>query len=182
MNEHDHSNRLIWGIIVVGVLSLGSVGLVWSTGGPLPSKAVAAVPAKAKAEVAAAPHADAVVGLEKRLAHIEARMKDPPPAVDTSQLEARLKDLQSQLATVQTQLGAFKVSDLDALKTKIDRAGKAEPESVKTTIDALQTDVGNLHKSVDQLSQQVASVTAPVDSKHSSQSESKHSSHKSHHR
>jgi chromosome segregation ATPase len=178
MNEHDHSNRLIWGILVVGVLSFASVGLVWSTGGPLPSKALAAVPHKAKAE--AAPHADAVAGLEKRLGHLEARMKEPPPAADTSQLDARIKDLQSQLAAVQTQLGAFKVSDIDALKAKIDRAGKANPESVKT-IEALQTDVGNLHKSVDQLSEQVASATASDDSKHSSQSESKHSSHKSHH-
>jgi chromosome segregation ATPase len=176
MNEHDHSNRLIWGILVVGVLSFASVGLVWTTGGPLPSKALAAVPAKAKA----APHVDAVAELEKRMGHLEARMKDQPPAADTSQLDARIKDLQSQLAAVQTQLGAFKVSDIDALKAKIDRAGKANPESVKT-IEALQTDVGNLHKSVDQLSEQVASATASDNSKHSSQSESKHSSHKSHH-
>jgi septal ring factor EnvC (AmiA/AmiB activator) len=171
MNEHDHSNRLIWGIIVVGAVFFGSVGLVWSTGGQLPSKALAEVP-KAKAVVAAAPHADAIAGLEKRLLHLEAGMK-APPTFDTSQLEAQLKDLQSQLAAVQTQLGAFKVSDLDALKTKIDSAGKANPESVKTTIGALQTDVGDLHKRFDQLSQQVASVTAP-DVKHSSQ-KSQHS-------
>jgi chromosome segregation ATPase len=168
MNEHDHSNRLIWGIIVIGVVFFGSVGLVWSTGGPLPSKALAEVP-KAKA----IPPAEAVAGLEKRVVHLEDRMKAPPaPASDTSQLEARLKDLQSQVAAVQTQLGTFKGSDLDALKTKID-AKKTNPDSVKTTIDALQTDVGNLHKSVDQLSQQVASVTGS-DSKHSSQ-KSQHS-------
>lgn len=174
MNEHDHSNRLIWGIIVIGVVFFGSVGLVWSTGGPLPSKALAEVP---KAKVI--PPAEAVAGLEKRVVHLEDRMKAPPAAAaDTSQLEARLKDLQSQVAAVQTQLGTFKASDLDALKRKVDNTtGKANPESanVKTTIDALQTDVGNLHKSVDQLSQQVASVTATAsDSKHSSQ-KSQHS-------
>ncbi|WP_439925205.1 hypothetical protein [Nitrobacter sp. JJSN] len=172
MNEHDHSNRLIWGIIVIGVVFFGSVGLVWSTGGPLPSKALAEVP---KAKVI--PPAEAVAGLEKRVVHLEDRMKAPPaPASDTSQLEARLKDLQSQVAAVQTQLGTFKASDLDALKKKVDNTtGKANPESVnvKTTIDALQTDVGNLHKSVDQLSQQVASVTGS-DSKHNSQ-KSQHS-------
>ena len=153
MNEHDRSNQLIWAIAVVGLVFFLSVGLVLSTGGPLPSKAKE-VPTK------------------KRGLQLEARMK-VPPTFDTSQLEAQLKGLESQLAAVQTQLGAFRVSDFDALKTKIDRAGKANSESVKTRIDALQTDVGNLHTRFDQLSQQAAPVTAP-DPKQSSQ-KSQHS-------
>jgi septal ring factor EnvC (AmiA/AmiB activator) len=173
MNEHDHSNRLIWGIAVVAVVFFGSVGLVWSTGGPLPSKALAEIPA---AKAKAAPHTDAVAGLETRLLHLEAKMK-APPTFDSSQLEAQLKNLQSQLAAVQTQLGAFKVSDLDALRTKIDSAEAANSESVKTTISALRTDIGNLNTRFDQLSQQVASAAAPA----ATEPAVKHSSHKSHH-
>jgi hypothetical protein len=168
MNEHDRSNKLIWALAIVGLVSFGSVGLVWSTGGPLPSKARAEVP-KAKVEV---PSAAAVAGLEKRMGQLEAGMK-APPTFDSSQLEAQLKGLKSQLTAVQTQLGTFKVSEFDALKTKIDSAGKANSESVKTTITALQTDVGNLNKRFDQLSQQVASATATDDHKQSSQKHSR---------
>ena len=168
MNEHDRSNKLIWALAIVGLVSFGSVGLVWSTGGSLPSKARAEVP-KAKVEV---PSAAAVAGLEKRMGQLEAGMK-APPTFDSSQLEAQLKGLKSQLTAVQTQLGTFKVSEFDALKTKIDSAGKANSESVKTTINALQTDVGNLNKRFDQLSQQVASATATDDHKQSSQKHSR---------
>lgn len=173
MNEHDRSSKLIWGLAIVGLVSLGSVGLVWSTGGPLPSKARAEVP-KAKVEI---PSAAAVAGLEKRMGQLEAGMK-APPTFDSSQLEAQLKGLESKLTAVQTQLGTFKVSEFDALKTKIDSAGKANSEkanseSVKTTINALQTDVGNLNKRFDQLSQQVASATATDDHKQSSQKHSR---------
>jgi outer membrane murein-binding lipoprotein Lpp len=168
MNEHDRSNKLIWALAIVGLVSFGSVGLVWSTGGPLPSKARAEVP-KAKVEV---PSAAAVAGLEKRMGQLEAGMK-APPTFDSSQLEAQLKGLESKLTAVQTQLGTFKMSEFDALKTKIDSAGKANSESVKTTINALQTDVGNLNKRFDQLSQQVASATATDDHKQSSQKHSR---------
>ena len=157
MNEHDRSNQLIWAIAVVGLVFFLSVGLVLSTGGPLPSKAKE-VPTK------------------KRGLQLEARM-NVPPTFDTSQLEAQLKGLESQLAAVQTQLGTFRVSDFDALKTKIDSAGKENSESVKTMIDALRTDVGTLHTRFDQLSQQVTSATAPElkpDLKQSSQ-KSQHS-------
>ncbi len=169
MNEHDRSNQMIWALAIVGLVSFGSLGLVWSTGGPLPSKAKAEVP-KVKVEV---PSADAVAGLEKRVVHLEAGMKTPP-TFDTSQLEAQLKGLESQLTAVQTQLGTFRAADFDALKTKIDSTGKAGSDSVKTTINALQTDVGNLNKRFDQLSQQVASATAPDEHKQSSQ-KSQHS-------
>jgi hypothetical protein len=170
MNEHDRANKLmILTMTVVSLLVLGSVGLVWSSGNPLPSKQIAEVP-KAKAQVAS-PQPDAVAMLDKRLVQVESKMK-VPPAFDTSQIEAQLKGLESQLAAVQTQLGTFKVSDFDALKTNIDSAAKASSESVKRTIDALQTDVENLNKRFDQLSQQVTSVTA---------SELKHSSQKSQH-
>jgi prefoldin subunit 5 len=173
MNEHDRSNQLmIWNMTVVGLLVLGSVGLVLSSGNPLPSKAIAEVPTKAKAEVTSL-QADAVAMLDKRLVQIESKMK-VPPTFDTSQLEAQLKGLESQLAAVQTQLGTFRVSDFDALKTKIDSAAKASSESVKRTIDTLQTDVGNLNKRFDQLSRQAPSVTAPDDVKHSLQ-KSQHS-------
>jgi prefoldin subunit 5 len=172
MNEHDRANKLmIWTMTVVSLLVAGSVGLVWSSGNPLPSKPIAEVP-KAKAQVAS-PQADAVAMLDKRLVQVESKMKDPP-TFDTSQLEAQLKGLESQVAAIQTQLGTFRVSDFDALKTKIDSAATANSESVKTTIDALQTDVGNLNKRFDQLSQQAPSVTAPDDVKHRSQ-KSQHS-------
>lgn len=176
MNEHDRSNQLmIWTMTVVGLLVFGSVYMVLSSGNPLPSKLQAEVPTKAKAEVTS-PQADAVAGLDKRLVQLESKMK-VPPTFDTSQLEAQLKGLESQLAAVQTQLGTFRVSDFDALKTKIDSAGKENSESVKTMIDALRTDVGTLHTRVDQLSQQVTSATAPElkpDLKQSSQ-KSQHS-------
>jgi hypothetical protein len=168
MNEHDRSNQLIWALAIVALVSFGSVGLVWSSGSPLPSIAKAEVP-KAKVEV---PSAAAVSGLEKRVGQLEAGMK-APPTFDSSQLEAQLKGLESQLTAVQTQLGTFRVSEFDALKTKIDSAGKANSESVKTTINALQTDVGNLNKRFDQLSQQVASTTATDDHKQSSQKHSR---------
>ncbi len=171
MNEHDRSNQLIWAIVIVGLVSFGSLGLVWSTGGPLPSIAKAEVP-KAKAVTSAA-HADEVAGLEKRVLHLEAAMK-APPTFDTSQLEAQLKGLESQVAALQTQLGTFRVSDFDALKTKIDSAAKANSGSVQTKIDALQIDVGNLNKRLDELSQQAPSVTATDDVKRSSQ-KSQHS-------
>jgi septal ring factor EnvC (AmiA/AmiB activator) len=176
MNEHDRSNQLmIWTMTVVGLLVFGSVYMVLSSGNPLPSKLQAEVPTKAKAEVTS-PQADAVAGLDKRLVQLESKMK-VPPTFDTSQLEAQLKGLESQLAAVQTQLGTFRVSDFDALKTKIDSAGKENSESVKTMIDALRTDVGTLHTRFDQLSQQVTSATAPElkpDLKQSSQ-KSQHS-------
>jgi polyhydroxyalkanoate synthesis regulator phasin len=176
MNEHDRSNQLmIWTMTVVGLLVFGSVYMVLSSGNPLPSKAQP-VPTKAKAEVTSAPRADAIAGLEKRVIHLEAEMK-APPTFDASQLEAQLKGLESRLTAVQTQLGTFRVSDFDALKTKIDSAGKENSESVKTMIDALRTDVGTLHTRVDQLSQQVTSATAPElkpDLKQSSQ-KSQHS-------
>ena len=158
MNEHDRANRLmILTMTVVILLVAGSVGLVWSSGNALPSKSIAEVP-KAKAQVAS-PQVDAVAMLDKRLVEVESKMK-VPPAFDTSQLEAQLKGLGPQLAAIQTQLGTFKGADFDAFKTKIDSAATANSESVKT-IDALQTDVGNLNKRFDQLSQQTPSVTAP---------------------
>ena len=124
MNEHDRSNQLmILTMTVVGLVVFGSVGLVLSSGNPLPSKPKAEVP-KAKVEV---PSADAVAGLEKRVVQLESGMK-APPTFDTSQLEAQLKGLESQLTAVQTQLGTFRGSDFDALKTKIDSAGKANSE------------------------------------------------------
>ena len=173
MNEQDRSNLLmILTMTVVGLVVFGSVYMVLSSGNPLPSKLEAEVP-KAKVEV---PSAAAVAGLEKRVVQLEAGMK-PPPTFDTSQLEAQLKGLEFQLAAAQTQLGTFRVSDFDALKTKIDRAGKENSESVKTMIDALRTDVGTLHTRVDQLSQQATSATAPElkpDLKQSSQ-KSQHS-------
>ncbi len=175
MDEHDRASKLMIGTIaVVSLLVAGSVGLVWSSGNPLPSKPIAEVP-KAKAQVAP-PQADAVAMIDKRLVQVESKMK-APPTFDTSQLEAQLKGLESQLTAVQTQLGTFRGSDFDALKTKIDRAGKENSESVKTMIDALRTDVGTLHTRVDQLSQQATSVTAPElkpDLKQSSQ-KSQHS-------
>ncbi len=173
MNEHDRSNLLmILTMTVVGLVVFGSVYMVLSSGNPLPSKLQAEVP-KAKVEV---PSAAAVAGLEKRVVQLESGMK-ASPTVDTSQLEAQLKGLESQLTAVQTQLGTFRGSDFDALKTKIDRAGKENSESVKTMIDALRTDVGTLHTRVDQLSQQATSATAPElkpDLKQSSQ-KSQHS-------
>ena len=172
MDEHDRASKLMIGtMIVVSLLVAGSVGLVWSSGNPLPSKLTAEVP-KAKAQVASA-QADAVAMLDKRLVQVESKM-NVPPAFDTSQLETQLKSLGSQVAAIQTQLGTFRGSDFDALKTKIDRAATANSESVKTTIDALQTDVGNLNKRFDQLLQQAPSVTAPDDVKHRSQ-KSQHS-------
>ena len=171
MNEHDRANKLmIVTMTVVSLLVAGSVGLVWSSGNALPSKPIAEVP-KAKAQVVS-PQVDAVAMLDKRLIQVESQIK-VPPTFDTSQLEAQLKGLESQVAAIQTQLGTFRVSDFDALKTKTDSAATANSESVKTTIDALQTDVGNLNKRFDQLSQQVASVTGS-DSKHNSQ-KSQHS-------
>ena len=173
MNEQDRSNLLmILTMTVVGLVVFGSVYMVLSSGNPLPSKLQAEVP-KAKVEV---PSAAAVAGLEKRVVQLESGMK-ASPTVDTSQLEAQLKGLESQLTAVQTQLGTFRGSDFDALKTKIDRAGKENSESVKTMIDALRTDVGTLHTRVDQLSQQATSATAPElkpDLKQSSQ-KSQHS-------
>jgi len=167
MNEHDRANRLMIGtLIVVSLLVAGSVGLVWSSGNALPSKPTAEVP-KAKAQVASA-QSDAVAMLDKRLVQVESKM-NVPPAFDTSQLETQLKGLGSQVAAIQTQLGTFRGSDFDALKIKIDRAATANSESVKTTIDALQTDVGNLNKRFDQLSQQAPPVTAPDDVKLRSQ-------------
>ena len=175
MNEHDRSNLLmIWTMTVVGLVVFGSVYMVLSSGNPLPSKLQAEVP-KAKAEVTS-PQADAVAGLDKRVVQLESKMK-VSPTFDTSQLEAQLKGLESQLAAVQTQLGTFRVSDFDALKTKIDSAGKENSKSVKTMIDALRTDVGTLHTRFDQLSQQATSATAPElkpDLKQSSQ-KSQHS-------
>jgi outer membrane murein-binding lipoprotein Lpp len=172
MNEHDRSNQLMtWTMIVVGLVVFGSVYMVLSSGNPLPSKLQAEVP-KAKVEVPSA----AVAGLEKRVVQLESGMK-APPIVNTSQLEAQLKGLESQLRAVQTQLGTFRGSDFDALRTKIDSAGKENSESVKTMIDALRTDVGTLHTRVDQLSQQATSATAPElkpDLKQSSQ-KSQHS-------
>lgn len=164
MNEHDRSSQLMGGIAVICVMFFGSVALVWSTNGRLTSEAKAA-PAPAHQ---AAPHADATAGLEQRLLHLEAKMKAPPTS-DASQLDAKIKGLESQIAAVQTQLGAFTLSDFDTLKRKV--AGTENPESIKTTIGALQTDVGKLHTRLDQLSEQAASATA---------SETKHSSRKSH--
>jgi hypothetical protein len=104
MNEHDRANQLmIWTMTVVGLLVFGSVGLVWSSGNPLPSKLQAEVPTKPKAEVA--PLQAEVAGLDKRVVEVESKMK-VPPTFDTSQLEAQLKGLGSQLAVIQTQLGS----------------------------------------------------------------------------
>ncbi|MBU6461329.1 MAG: hypothetical protein KGK01_03850 [Bradyrhizobium sp.] len=160
MIEHDRPNNLIGGIAVVLVLVFGSVAMVWSTNGRLGSEARAEVPPPPKA----ASQADATAGLEKRVLNLEAKTKTPP-TFDTSQIEAQIKDLGSQLTAIQTRLGSFKVSDFDALKTKVetkvDRTATASSESVKKSIDALQTDIGNLHTRFDQLSQQVASASAP---------------------
>lgn len=163
MSERDRAN-LILGIAITGVMFFGSMALVWSSTGRLSSEAKAeAAPAHQ-----AAPPANTTAGLENRLLLLEAKMK-APPTIDASQLDARIKGLESQLAAVQTQLGAFTASDFDALKTKV--AGTKNPESLKTTVDALQTDVGKLHTRLDQLSEQ-ASATA---------SETKQSSRRSHH-
>lgn len=163
MSERDRAN-LILGIAVTSVMFFGSMALVWNNTGRLSSEAKAAVAPAHQA----APHADATAGLENRLLLLEAKMK-APPTVDASQLDEKIKGLESQLTAVQTQLGAFAVSDFDALKMKVART--KNPESLKTTIDALQTDVGKLHTRLDQLSEQ-ASVTA---------SDTKHNSRKSQH-
>lgn len=159
MSEHNRSNLLMLGIAVIGVMFFGSMALVWSNTGRLTSEAKAAVvPAHQ-----AAPHTDATAGLEKRLLLLEAKMT-APPTFDASQLDAKIKGLESQLTAVQTQLGAFTASDFDALKMKVVRT--ENPESIKTAISALQTDVGKLHTRLDQLSEQ-ASVTTS-DTKHNS--------------
>lgn len=174
MNEHGRSNQLIWGIAIVGVMFLGSMALVWSSTGRLGSEAKAAVP---PAHHAAAPHVDATAGLEKRVLNLEAKA-NTPPAFDTSQIEAQLKDLGSRLAAVQTQLGSFKGADFNALETKVEtkidkaKAGTASSESIKKSVDALQTDMEKLHTRFDQLSEQVASATTSG-SKHSSHSKSR---------
>lgn len=165
MNEHDRSNQFILGIAIIGVMFFGSMALVWNSTGRLTSEAKAA-PAPAHQ---AAPHTDATAGLEKRLLLLEAKLKTPP-TFDASQLDAEIKGLESKIAAVQTQLGAFSVSDFDALKTKV--AKTENPQSIKTTIDALQTDVGKLHARLDQLSEQAAPATA---------SETKQNSRKSSH-
>lgn len=160
MDEQERSNVFIGGIALVLLLVFGSMGMVWSKTGRLGSEARVEVPPAPKAAPQAA---DANAGLEKRVTSLEAKAKTSP-ASDSSQLEAQIKDLGSQLTAIQTQLGSFKVSDFDALKTKVDTKGDktaaANSESVKKSIDALQTDIGNLHTRFDQLSQQVASVTA----------------------
>ena len=142
------------------------MGLVWSSGNPLPSKPIAEVATKAKAAVPS-PQANAVAILDKRLVQVESKM-NVPPTFDPSQLEAQLKGLEFQLVALQTQLGTFRVSDFGALKMKIESIQKENSESVKMTIEALQTDVGNLNKRLDQLAQQAPSATAP-DLKQSSQ-------------
>jgi|tagenome__1003787_1003787.scaffolds.fasta_scaffold20830315_2 chromosome segregation ATPase len=160
MDEQERSNTFLGGIALVFVLVVASMVWVWSSNGRLGSVARAEVPPPPKA----ASPAEATAGLEKRVVSLEAKAKTPP-TFDTSQLEAQIKDLGSQLTALQTQLGSFKVSDFDALKTKVDtkgdRTATANSESVKKSIDALQADIGNLHTRFDQLSQQVASVTAP---------------------
>ncbi|MBU6458467.1 MAG: hypothetical protein KGQ48_13165 [Bradyrhizobium sp.] len=175
MNEHDRSSNLILGIGAVVVLFFGSMAMVWSNTGRIGSELKAEVPAPH-----AAPHADATAVLEKRIVDLEAKAKTPP-AVDTSHLEAQLKNLGSQLTAVEAQLGSFKVADFDALKTKVDKTGTASSESIKKSIDALQTDIGNLHTRFDQLSQQVASAaTAEVKSASTApevKPEAKHGSH-----
>lgn len=164
MTEHDRSNQLMWGIAVVGVMFFGSMAMVWSNTGRLTSEAKAAVAPAHQAT----PHADAATGLENRLLLLEAKMK-APPTFDASQLDAKIKGLESQLTAVQTQLGAFTASDFDALKMRVIKT--ENPAFIKTTVDALQTDVGKLHTRLDQLSEHVASATA---------SEPKHNSRKSH--
>ncbi len=164
MSEHNRSNLLMLGIAVIGVMFFGSMALVWSNTGRLTSEAKAAVAPAHQA----APHADATAGLEKRLLLLEAKMT-APPTFDASQLDAKIQGLESQLTAVQTQLGAFTASDFDALKMKVVRT--ENPESIKTAISALQTDVGKLHTRLDQLSEHVASAAA---------AETKHSSRKSH--
>ncbi|MEO6947356.1 MAG: hypothetical protein ABI150_12495 [Nitrobacter sp.] len=147
----------------------GSVVLVSSTG---PLSMLDQRSREAKAGSTSVPRADAVARLEKRVLQLEARVK-APPTFDPSQLEAQFKDLEFQLAAVQTQLGAFRVSDFDALKTKIDSAETANPKSIKTMMGALQTDIGNLHTRFGQLSQQAASVTAKRSARKSHHSRSK---------
>jgi hypothetical protein len=154
MNEHNRSNLLmILTMTVVGLVVFGSVYMVVSSGNPVPSKLQAEVP-KAKVEV---PSATAVAGLEKRVVQLEAAMK-APPTFDASRLDAQLKGLESHLATVQTQLGTFRASDFDTLKSKVDSARTVNSDSLKAAVDALQTDVANLNKRLDQLSQQVGSA------------------------
>jgi hypothetical protein len=176
MDEQERSNNFIGGIALVLVLVFASMGWVWMSNGRLGSEARAEVPPPPKA----ASPADATAGLEKRVTSLEAKAKTPP-ASDSSQLEAQIKDLGSQLTAIQTQLGSFKVSDFDALKTKVDTKGDktatANSESVKKSIDSLQTDIGNLHTRFDQLSQQVASVTAPDAKANSTVHEVKNSPH-----
>jgi hypothetical protein len=167
MNEHDRSNQLIGGIAVICVMFFGSMALVWSSTGRLTSEAKAA-PAPAHQ---AAPHADATAGLEQRLLLLEAKMKAPPTS--DAQLDARIKGLESQIAAVQTKLGAFSASDFDTLKRKV--AGTENSESIKTTVDALQADVGKLNTRLDQLSEHATSASAAAPT-----SETKHSSRKSH--
>ena len=169
MSEHDQSNWLISAMIVLGAVLFGSIALVWSTGDGLSTVYQRSQEAKAAAP-AVPSQADATAGLEKRVLNLEAKLK-APPTFDTSQLEARLNELQAQLAAVQTQLGSFNGGDFNALETKletkIDEAGTTNLESFKPAIDALQTDIRNLHTRFDQLSQQVTPVTAPDDLKHS---------------
>ena len=169
MSEHDQSNWLISAMIVLGAVLFGSTALVWSTGDGLSTVYQRSQEAKAAAPSAPS-QADATAGLEKRVLNLEAKLK-APPRFDTSQIEAQLKALGAQVAAVQTQLGSFKGTDFDALETKletrIDEARTTNPESFKPAIDALQTDIRNLHTRFDQLSQQVTPVTAPDDLKHS---------------
>jgi uncharacterized protein YceH (UPF0502 family) len=102
---------------------------------------------------------------------LEAKMKAPPTS--DAQLDARINGLESQIAAVQTKLGAFSASDFDTLKRKV--AGTENSESIKTTVDALQADVGKLNTRLDQLSEHATSASAAAPT-----SETKHSSRKSH--
>jgi predicted nucleic acid-binding Zn-ribbon protein len=174
MNEHDHSSRLIWGIAVVALAFFGSVGLVWSTGGPLPTKAKAEVThaaPKPKADTAGTANAEAI------------RKTVDALQIDLGNLNTRIDQLSQQVASIKPQ-------DLSPIRTKVDALG-TKVGGIETQVSSIASSIPkDLQGRLDALSAQIASSNQQASAQQassrqeSSQQEAappKHSSQKSSH-
>ena len=180
MAESVRDNRLLWGLVVVGLLVLLSLFWIWNVGNTLSGIDQRGQQLEARfADVGAA---DAVAALEARQAELEAKisalqMPDLAPVqqqVDELKtglkgLEERfagftipgLEDLTARLAAVETAVGGIAPADLTAVTADID--------GLRTSLDGLRTQIGDLAPArvdelagrIDTVSQQVAAIEIP---------------------
>jgi len=180
MAESVRDNRLVWGLVALGVVLVLLLWWVWSIGNGLAQADQRGQQLEARfADVASA---DAIGDLQQKQADLEARMA-ALQMPDLGPTQQQLDEIKADLGTVQTELTRLAESGIGDLTTRlaaveaavsdpgpIDLAGlPATLDALHTDVEALQTQLGSfaparvdeLAGALDALATRVAAVEGP---------------------